>query len=64
MTGESIVVVVSPPLKSLTTMMADQVDSCSHKGLKSVSVCGDESSSQLYNSVINGNFQVVYQRVR
>ena len=55
-TGESIVVVVSP----LKILMADQVDSCSHKGLKSVSVCGDESSRQLYNSVINGNFQVVY----
>ena len=47
MTGESIVVVVS----SLKSLMADQVDSCSHKGLK----------SELYNSVINGNFQVVYQ---
>ena len=54
--GESIIVVVSP-LKSL---MADQVDSCSHKGLKSVSICGDESCRKHYNSVINGNFQVVY----
>ena len=53
--GESIVVVVSP-LKSL---MADQVDSCSVKGLKSVCVCGDDDSRQVYDLVIAGSFQIV-----
>ena len=46
--GESIVLVVSP----LKALMADQVDICCVKGLKSVCVCGDEESKRVYNSVV------------
>ena len=54
--GESIVLVVS----LLKALMADQVECCCAKGLKSACVCGDEESRKVYNSVICDDYQVVF----
>ena len=52
----SIVVVISP----LNSLMSDQVDSCTSKGLKAVCVCANDESKQCYQSVISGEYQIVY----
>ena len=54
--GTSIVMVIAP----LTSLMEDQVESCTIRGIKAVAVTREEESRRNYESVGNGNYQVVY----
>ena len=48
----SICVVISPS----NSLMSDQVDSYTSKGLKAVCVCANDESKQCYQSVISGEY--------
>ena len=54
--GTSIIIVIAP----LTSLMEDQVESCTRRGIKAVAVTSEEESRKNYGDVVNGLYQIVY----
>ena len=54
--GTCIIIVIAP----LTSLMEDQVESCTRRGIKAVAVTSEEESRKNYGDVVNGLYQIVY----